>query len=108
MRASAAYRLFRRAILDEKQVTCLYDGHYRELCPHIVGRTGDQEKVLAYQFAGESSGRLPQWRCLFLAKASDVKLRSGPWHAGRGHKTTQTCVADVDLDINIHVRKVSW
>jgi hypothetical protein len=80
-------------------------GRARELCPHIIGtnRSGE-EVVLAWQFAGESSGKLPQWRCLHLANISDA--RSGPWHEGGGeHRTTQTCVTDVDLDINIHVRK---
>lgn len=106
MTTSATYRLFRRAILEEKQVTCRYGGHYRELCPHIIGYTDGAEKVLAYQFAGGSSGRLPQWRCLFLSKVGDVRLRGGSWHAGSGHKTRQTCVVDIDLDINIDVRKV--
>ncbi len=104
--SSATYDLFRQAILREKQVTCVYDGKRRELCPHIIGHAAGEEKVLAYQFAGESNGCLPQWRCLFLDKVSDVRLRAGPWHAGSGHKTTQTCVVDIDLDINVHVRKL--
>ena len=33
----ATYALFRRAILGEQQVVCLYDGRIRELCPHIIG-----------------------------------------------------------------------
>ena len=56
---SAAYKLFRRAILEEKQITCVYNGHYRELCPHIIGYTNDEEKVLAFQFGGSSSSKLP-------------------------------------------------
>lgn len=103
---SATYKRFRQAILEEKQVICVYQGRYRELCPHIIGDTDGQERVLAYQFGGESSGKLPQWRCLSLAEVSGVKLRDGPWFAGSGHKTTQTCVTDIDLDINVHVRKL--
>jgi len=106
VKTSATYKLFRRAIMEEKQVTCAYQRRYRELCPHIIGHTADHERVLAYQFAGESGGKLPQWRCLFLAEVGDVQLRDGPWHAGSGHKTTQTCVVDIDLDINVHVRKL--
>lgn len=51
---STAYTLFRSAILREQQVTCMYDGRHRELCPHIIGtnRSGE-EVVLARQFAGE-------------------------------------------------------
>jgi hypothetical protein len=105
--SSATYTLFRNAILGERQVVCLYEGRHRELCPHIIGldRNG-AEVVLAWQFAGESSGPLPQWRCLKLANVRDARARDGSWHAGGSHKSTQNCVADIDLDINVHVRKL--
>jgi predicted NUDIX family NTP pyrophosphohydrolase len=106
---SATYCLFRRAILEEKQVTCVYKGLHRELCAHIIGHTGGEEKVLAFQFAGETSTRLPrggEWRCFYLAEVRDARLRAGPWHAGRQHRTTQRCVESIDLDINVHVRKL--
>src|SRR5215475_4559935 len=104
---SATYTLFRNAILAEQQVTCSYDGRRRELCPHIIGtnRSGE-EVVLAWQFAGDSSGRLPQWRCLRLANVRDAQVRGGRWYAGASHKTAQQCVTHIDLDINIHVRKL--
>lgn len=105
---SANYRLFREAILGGKQVTCLYQGYYRELCPIILGQTRGEEKVLAYQFGGESSRTLPrggEWRCLYLAQVEDAALRDGPWREGSSHRKPQACVEDVDLDINIHVRK---
>lgn len=103
---SATYALFRAAILAERQVTCRYDGRNRELCPHIIGRNRNgEEVVLAWQFAGQSSGPLPQWRCLRLANVSDARSREGRWHEGGSHRTEQTCVSDIDLDINIHVRK---
>ena len=104
---SFTYALFRNAILSEQQVVCRYDGRVRELCPHIIGTNkAGEEVVLAWQFAGESSGRLPpQWRCLRLANVRDASLRKGRWHEGSSHRTEQTCVSKVDLDINIHVRK---
>jgi hypothetical protein len=103
---SATYALFREAILAERQITCQYDGRNRELCPHIIGRNRNgEEVVLAWQFAGQSSGPLPQWRCLRLANVSDARSREGRWHEGGSHRTEQTCVSDIDLDINIHVRK---
>ena len=103
---SKAYARFREAILTEQQVVCIYDGRPRELCPHIIGHNkSGEEVVLAWQFAGESSGKLPQWRCLRLANVSDISLRKGPWHEGGSHLTVQTCVSAIDLDINIHVRK---
>ncbi|ANW02037.1 hypothetical protein [Bradyrhizobium icense] len=103
---STAYPLFRNAILGEQQVVCDYGGRSRELCPHIIGTNKrGEEVVLAWQFAGESSGPLPQWRCLKLANVSNARARSGRWHEGGSHRTTQTCVSDIDLDINVHVRK---
>jgi hypothetical protein len=103
---SSNYTLFRNAILAEQEVTCLYEGRRRELCPHIIGanRNGE-EVVLAWQFAGESSGPLPQWRCLRIANVRNARARTGPWHEGGTHRSTQSCVSDIDLDINVHVRK---
>ena len=104
---SPNYTLFRDAILSEQQVVCSYDGRTRELCPHIIGTDKNgEEAVLAWQFAGESSGKLPQWRCLKLANVRDAHARPGRWHEGGSHKTTQKCVTAIDLDINIDVRKL--
>jgi hypothetical protein len=104
--ASTTYTLFRNAILAEQQIACVYDGRYRELCPHIIGTNKNGEAVvLAWQFGGASSGPLPQWRCLRLAGVTDARARAGPWHEGGSHRTSQTCVNDIDLDINVHVRK---
>jgi hypothetical protein len=85
---------------------CFYDGRARELCPHIIGANKrGEEVVLAWQFAGESSGPLPQWRCLKLANVSRARTREGRWYGGGSHLSTQSCVSEIDLDINVHVRK---
>ena len=90
---------------ERKQVVCVYGGLKRAICPIVLGRTKGEERTLAYQFAGQSSGGLPpggQWKCLDLAKMTDVQLRSGQWHAGTSHKRPQVCVDEVDLDVNHH------
>lgn len=103
---STTYDLFRNAILNEQQVVCFYDSRARELCPHIIGANKrGEEVVLAWQFAGESSGPLPQWRCLKLANVSRARTREGGWYQGDSHLSTQSCVSEIDLDINVHVRK---
>lgn len=103
---TATYAIFRDAIISEKQVVCVYDGRARKLCPHIIGTNKHgEEVVLAWQFGGESSGPLPQWRCFKLANVSNAQLREGQWHEGGSHQTTQTCVSDIDLDINVHFRE---
>ena len=104
--SGATYDVFRNAILGEQQVICSYEGRHRELCPHIIGTNKRGEAVvLAWQFAGESSGSLPQWRCLKLANVENARTRKGRWHEGGSHRSAQTCVSAIDLDINIHVRK---
>jgi hypothetical protein len=103
---SPVYTLFRNAILAEQQVICSYQGRRRELCPHIIGTNkSGEEAVLGWQFAGESSGKLPQWRCLKLAHIRVAHTRDGRWHEGGSHRGEQSCIANIDLDINIHVRK---
>jgi len=104
---SAIYRLIRAAIENEQQITCRYDGHDRALCPHIIGWTDGEEKLLAWQFGGTTSSVLPpggQWRCLRVAGMQDVKARDGRWYSGSRHRSTQSCVQEIDLDINVHVR----
>jgi hypothetical protein len=105
--SSHTYTLFRNAIFAEQQVACVYEGRHRELCPHIIGSNkSGEEAVLAWQFAGESGGPLPQWRCLTLANVRGARARDGRWHEGSSHRTTQTCVSNIDIDINVHVRKL--
>jgi hypothetical protein len=101
---SPTYRLFRRAIRDRKQITCTYQECYREICPHVLGHTDGQEMALAYQFAGQSTSRLPkggQWRCLSLAQVRNVRIRGGAWHTGHRHRKPQACVKVVDVDVNL-------
>ena len=100
---SSAYKRFEEAMTNKKQILRTYNGRPRELCPIILGHSQGQEKALTYQFGGQSEKGLPpggQWRCLWLSKVSNVRLRDGPWHAGDRHKQPQGCVEIVDLDIN--------
>lgn len=50
--ASNEYVIFRQAILNRHQVTCVYQGRSRALCPHVIGTKRGQEKVLSYQLGG--------------------------------------------------------
>jgi hypothetical protein len=100
---SETYLLFEKAMRDEKQIVCMYEGYRREICPIILGHSRGEERALTYQFAGQGRSKLPpggQWKCLWLFKASNVELRDGPWHSGTRHMTAQSCVEEVDLDVN--------
>jgi predicted DNA binding CopG/RHH family protein len=100
---SKVYKLFAKAMRERKQITCVYRGHDREVCPIILGHRDGEERALTYQFGGRSGSRLPAggaWRCLTLSEVANVELRDGPWFTGSRHSQPQGCVVDVDLDVN--------
>lgn len=100
--ASETYLLFERAMRERKPVICMYDGYPRAVCPIILGHSDGVEKALAYQFdgAGSKGPVRGDWKCLFLSKVDNAEIVDGPWQAGSSHKTSQSCVKDVDLDVN--------
>jgi len=101
--ASETYRLFEEAMMQRKQVVCVYKGIRRELCPIMLGHSQGEERALTYQFAGGSTSKLPakgNWRCLTLSNVTEVQLREGPWHDGDSHAQVSHCVEIVDLDVN--------
>ncbi len=101
---SAVYNLIRQAILDEKLVTCVYDGRPRVLCPIIIGHSKGQEKALTFQVGGTSRSGLPaggEWRCLYLVRVREARITDGPWREGDRHTAPQRCVEEEDIDINI-------
>jgi len=101
--ASPNYAVFEQAMRQRKQIFCMYGGYPRELCPIILGHSQGQEKALTYLFGGRSRSGLPrggEWRCLYLAKVSNIELRDGQWFAGSSHTQPQGCVEIVDLDVN--------
>jgi hypothetical protein len=101
--SSPAYHLFTRAMIERQQIHCRYNGRPRELCPIILGHKKGEEVALVYQVGGESNSDLApdgQWKCLHLAKVEDARLGAGPWHAGSSHQRPQSCVDEVDIDVN--------
>jgi fatty-acyl-CoA synthase len=100
---SVTYQLFERAMAERKQIICTYEGSHREICPYILGHRNNNEVSLTYQFAGTSSQGMQvkgEWKCLYLSKVESPTLRDGPWHGQSDHSQNQTCVPDVDLDVN--------
>lgn len=101
---SANYDLFRKAALEGKQVTFDYKGYRREACTHVVGLKHGLEKVLLFQFAGGSSSGLPptgEWRCVFVSEVENLQLRVGPWFSRDSHKRPQTCVDEIDVEVQV-------
>jgi hypothetical protein len=100
--SSRTYKLFAEAMVARKPVVCMYKDHPRALCPIILGHTDGAEMALTWQFDGEGSkGPVRgQWKCLSLAEVSSAEMIDGPWRSGREHRRSQSCVKDVDLDVN--------
>jgi hypothetical protein len=77
------------------------------MCPHVLGTKNGKTQALFYQFGGESNSRPIQpdgspdnWRCIELAKLSNVSIIEGIWHTAPNHSRPQTCVGDVDVAVD--------
>jgi hypothetical protein len=101
---SAVHALLLKAMREERPVACTYQGHAREICPVMLGRTGLEEKALVFQFGGSTSkGPIPapgEWKCFKLDEIRDAVLIDGHWHAGTSHTTASSCMKMVEYDIN--------
>ena len=100
--SSSTYKLFEEAMANRRPVACIYQSHPRAVCPIILGHSDGVEKALTWQFAGQGS-RGPvhgEWKCLTLAEVEEPAIVDGPWRTGKRHYQKQSCVKDVDLDVN--------
>lgn len=83
----------------------MYKGHWREMCPHMIGMKRGKVHALFYQFAGSSgSGQIVEgspdnWRCIDLAKLEEATLQTGPWYTSL-EDFEQTCIDQVDIEID--------
>ncbi|WP_313625699.1 hypothetical protein [Kosakonia sp.] len=99
------YELIKQAILKKQQITAVYKGYYREMCPHALGTKNGKQQALFYQFGGESSkGRVDStstdnWRCLRLVDLENVQIRDGQWYTAENHSRAQSCVDQIDYEV---------
>jgi hypothetical protein len=100
--SSRIYQFFAEAMAARRPVACIYQGHPRTVCPVILGHSDSVEKALTWQIAGQSSqGPVHgQWKCLTLSEVEKPAIVDGPWRTGKHHRRAQSCVKDVDLDVN--------
>jgi len=101
-----SYELIRQAILEHKAIHAIYNGQYREMCPHVLGNKNGKPQALFYQFGGASNSRPIQpdgspdnWRCIELSKLSNVTIHDTVWHTAPNHSRPQTCVGNVDVAV---------
>jgi hypothetical protein len=104
-----AHTRIRAAIIHRRPIAALYRGHRRLLCPHLLGWNKHRRlQVLCYQYGGDSkSGLKPadasdNWRCLAVENLNQVQLLDGPWHTAENHSRPQTCIEEVELDVDAY------
>ena len=107
--------LIRASITQLKQVACVYKGHDRLLCFHILGTKNGVWKCYAWQFAGGSSRphELPMWRDMFLTDVIGITSRDGDWHRGwttgqRDQRAVDAIDTVVDADHAAEIRNISY
>ena len=101
--ASDYFAIISDAVRNKKQVTCVYQGLYRKICPHTIGWKNGQAKVWGFQFGGESSNGLPdngEWRCMFIAGITDLAVQDGEWHTRDDYDREQSCIDDIDAEVS--------
>lgn len=95
------YEVIANAIKSKLQVIADYDGLEREFCPHMLGWKEGRAQALCFQFAGGSRTGLPeggQWRCMTLAKMSNVRTRPGDWYDRETQGNPSYCIDDDHID----------
>ncbi len=105
-----AHTQIRAAIIHRRPITALYRGRRRLLCPHLLGWNRHRRlQVLCYQYGGDSeSGLKPargapdNWRCLAVEHLTQVELLDGPWQTAENRSRPQTCIEEVELDVDTY------
>jgi hypothetical protein len=101
--ASPIYELFVRAMIEEKQVACVFHERSRVLSIIILGHTDGEERALTWQTGGESTKPLPPggaWRNVTLSEVTNARLVDSKLRQGARKSGEQRWIADVDLDVN--------
>ena len=102
---SQAHETIKQAMESRKNVRATYDGFEREFSPHTLGTKGGEERVLGYQFAGQSviglgpDGSPDNWRCFFIEAFLVCEVVEGRWHSAPPHAQPQTYIDEVDVEI---------
>ena len=103
---SNPYSIIRETIVNKQQINATYNGHQREMCPHVIGTNKNgRQQALFYQFGGTSSSGLEpmgsgsNWRCIPIAGLTDISVKDGAWYTAPNHSRPQTCVDSIDTEV---------
>jgi hypothetical protein len=102
-----AHACIRAAIIHRRPIAALYRERRRLLCPHLLGWNRYRRlRVLCYQFGGDSesglepTGAPDNWRCMAVEHLDHVELLDGTWQTAENHSRPQTCIEEVELDVD--------
>ena len=76
-------KLLRAAIRQKRLIKLIYQGKPRIIEPHDYGVHNGTVKLLSYQLAGASRGRLPNWRWMEVDAISEIDLLDRTFRGGR-------------------------
>ena len=107
-----AHTQVRAAIIQRRPIAALYRRRRRLLCPHLLGWNRHRRlQVLCHQYGGESglkpAGASDNWRCLAVENLSQVELLEGSWQTAENHSRPQTCIEEVELDVDAYFESIS-
>ncbi len=100
---SPTHALFLEAMRKKRPVSCVYQGHKREICPRNARPhepRGEGAGLPVRRVDQRGADRKPDWKCFKLAEVRDAHLIDGRWHAGTEHSEAQTCMKMVEYDVN--------
>ena len=106
MVSGSTYATVMQAIIDKDSIAADYDGHHREMSPHVIGIKRGSQQALFYQYAGTSKsgplspiGSPDNWRCVMIGRLQNVRVIKGVFHTAPKHTQRQTCVYAIDMEI---------
>jgi hypothetical protein len=56
--------------------------------------------VLGFQYAGESSGPLPSWRCFRVDELSGITFNGDLWATENTHSKANTCIVTIHAQVS--------
>lgn len=93
-------------IASKINLSCYYNGFYRECSPHALGYKDGKLHILCNQFGGNTSkGPITNpkdpnnWKCFVINKMSNLEIVKGEWHTGSNHSRPQNCIDNIICEI---------
>lgn len=96
------YELIRKAIIDRRSLTCMYDGCIRSVSPHVLGKSAEGRFcMVAFQYAGARPDGLlspaGEWCCFDIEKVGRLRENEDRWVAGSIGERPAGCVKDIEV-----------